>query len=437
MNYELSTILFFSITFFIATLIQITFQYRWQTQLSPIFKNSFFIIFLGIIIWEINSSWINLILILIWLICLTILLKLNFLWYRKDSREINLIFLISIIPTIFLIEANNLFLIFVLLETQSFGFYILTAIKINKIESTEAALKYLAFGALTTSFYILGLSLIYQNSGTINLPLTNLNSSGELGIIIITIVFFGKLGLIPLHHWVPDTYTESPNNITLLFITLPKIAYLIAIIKINTYIPNLEFLAIISIYFGSFGAINQISIKRFLSWSSISQIGLILAVFNSGNWNNLIQFTIIYLIVLLVIFTFLFSLTTKFNNKLWWNLNSFPLILTKNPSLILLGILGFISLAGLPPTGVFFAKFYIFTNIIDPTIIIIVVISTPITLAYSLLVLTKISTHNSSANEINSQIWINLEGENKLNKIIFIIIPLEITFILSWGLWIN
>merc|ERR1711916_318162 len=124
MNYELSTILFFSITFFIATLIQI----------------------------------------------------------------------------IFLIETNNLFLIFVLLETQSFGFYILTAIKINKIGSTEAALKYLAFGALTTSFYILGLSLIYQNSGTINLPLTNLNSSGELGIIIITIVFFGKLGLIPLHH---------------------------------------------------------------------------------------------------------------------------------------------------------------------------------------------------------------------------------------------
>jgi len=266
------------------------------------------------------------------------------------------------------------------LELQSLALYVLATFNRDQLKSSEAGLKYFVLSALSSGLLLYGCSLIYGFSGSTNFDVisSQLNSSEYVltfGIVFILVGLAFKISAVPFHMWAPDVYEGSPTSVTLFFTMVPKIAALTVFIRF-LYVPFLNlidqwqmiiiFLSIASMLFGAVAAIGQTNIKRLIAYSSIGHIGYTLAGLATGS-NEGIQSSIIYITIYVIMNLALFSclLMLKRNNEYYENIEDLSGLSKNHPLLSLSLLIILFSLAGIPPLAGFFAKFYIFTAVIE------------------------------------------------------------------------
>lgn len=308
-----------------------------------------------------------------------------------------------ILGMFFMISASDLILIYVSVELLSLSSYILAGFTKKSLRNSEASLKYLIYGGVSSGIMLFGISLIFGLTGSTNLyqinsliQMAQFNSLTFLlaGVLIFVGIGF-KISVAPFHFWTPDVYEGAPITITAFLSVASKaagFALLIRFIKI-TFIQSVDeqgywqlvnlidwksfliLLSILTMTLGNFTALWQDNLKRMLAYSSIAHAGYILlgvaVLSNEGVAAVLIYFAI-YAFMNLGAFLVVMLIANKIKSE---NIDDYRGLGYSNPFLgVSLGIF-LVSLIGLPPTAGFIAKFYLFIALVDAKMIVVAVIA--------------------------------------------------------------
>ena len=323
--------------------------------------------------------------------------------------EYPLIILFVISGAVFLMSTSDLISVFLSIELQSYGLYILSTIYRNSELSTTGGLIYFLLGGLSSCFILLGISLLYSNSGTTNIDgfyiitsISDLDSTHAIyksyyiqsSLLIFSIGFLFKIGAAPFHFWSPDVYDAIPTIVTTFVAIVAKISILIFLLELVYYTCNyfidfnwtfgLLMSSFLSLIIGTVGGLTQFRMKRLLAYSTISHIGFILLALSISSIEStqafifyLLQYSIsnlnIFFIVIAIGFSFYFySSNNKEHNELLDKDNS-PLQLISqlkgyfyiNPILTLSLAITIYSFIGIPPLIGFFAKQMVLSAALD------------------------------------------------------------------------
>jgi NADH-quinone oxidoreductase subunit N len=274
-----------------------------------------------------------------------------------------------------MISANHFLLLYLGLELMSLSLYALVALHRGSPAASEAAMKYFVLGAMASGLFLYGTSMIYGATGTFDVDLamraTLAGSSNRL-LLVVGLVFAlsgiaFKLGAVPYHMWVPDVYQGAPTPVTLLIGTAPKLAAFALTLRVLAgALAGVEFdwqrmlivLALLSMVFGNFTAIAQTSVKRMLAYSTIANMGYMLMGFLAADLNGLsaaLFYAIAYVLTSLVAFGVILLLTREgFECE---RLDDLRGLNRRSPWWAFIMLLAMFSLAGVPPTVGFYAKF--------------------------------------------------------------------------------
>jgi len=315
--------------------------------------------------------------------------KLNFFEYF-------LLYLLSLLAILLLITASDMLAAYLVIEMQALCFYVLTSFNRDSAFSTEAGLKYFISGSFVSGIFLAGCSLIYGLVGTLNFAHLYLLFSTPfetasyfyvylfIGNFLILITFLFKLAVVPFHFWAPDVYEGAPLSSTIVFSILPKVGLVYFFIKwlllLTTSFTDifvfLEITALLSLILGIVFSLRQKRLKRLMVYSSIAQLGFVIAALAAPGLNTLVSsffFLFIYVVSSLV---FWLNLSTFYGFqqrvRMFFQGTLSPLYLTSFTNLFLLNkpwsfslLVLFFSIAGIPPFGGFFAKVFIVASLME------------------------------------------------------------------------
>ena len=299
---------------------------------------------------------------------------------KIDSFEYPIIILISILGMFFMISSNDIILFYLGLELQSLALYILAAINKNDLRSSESGIKYFVLSALSSGLLLYGCSLLYGFSGSTNFEiigaqLTSDNTVAVFAMVFILVGLAFKISAVPFHMWTPDVYEGSPSSITNFFASVPKVAGLAVLIRFmqvpfeNILIEwqmIIIFISVASMILGAVAAIGQKNIKRLMAYSSIGHIGYALAGVATGTtsgYASSIVYISVYVVMNIGAFGCIFLM--KKDGKYTEEIKDLSGVSTKHPLLSISFLIILFSLAGIPPLGGFFAKFYVFLSVVE------------------------------------------------------------------------
>ncbi len=297
-----------------------------------------------------------------------------------DKFEYPIIILLSILGMFFMVSSNDLILFYLGLELQSLSLYILASIDRDNLRSTESGIKYFVLSALSSGLLLYGCSLLYGFTGSTNFDLiadklTKENTGAVFAMVFILVGLAFKVSAVPFHMWTPDVYEGAPTSITSYFAVVPKVAGLALLIKFM-FLPFSKillewqtiiiFISIASMILGAIAAMTQKNFKRLLAYSSIGHIGYALAGVATGTisgYQSAIVYISIYVIMNIGAFSCLYLL--KKDGEYKENISDLSGISKKHPLLAISLLIILFSLAGVPPLGGFFAKFYVFVAVLE------------------------------------------------------------------------
>ena len=305
----------------------------------------------------------------------------NFIIENKLNKfEYPIIILLSILGMFFMVSSNDLILLYLGLELQSLSLYILASIDRDNLRSTESGIKYFVLSALSSGLLLYGCSLLYGFTGSTNFDLISSqinkeNTGAVFAMVFILVGLAFKVSAVPFHMWTPDVYEGAPTSITSYFAVVPKVAGLALLIKFM-HIPFsnillewqtiIIFISIASMILGAVAAMIQKNFKRLLAYSSIGHIGYALAGVATGaisGYESAIVYISIYVIMNIGAFSCLYLL--KKDGQYKENISDLSGISKKHPLLAISLLIILFSLAGVPPLGGFFAKFYVFVAVLE------------------------------------------------------------------------
>ena len=214
----------------------------------------------------------------------------------EDGPEVFALILSAAIGGMVMVQANDLIVMFLGLETLSLAFYLLTASSRSRSASGEAGLKYFVLGGFASAFFLYGVALVFGATGSTNIEEiaaslakdTVLGGSSAMllaGIALLLVGFGFKVSLVPFHTWTADVYQGAPTPITALMGSVGKTAAFVALFRVFTvalpgrsddWRPVVVVLAVLTLVVGSVLAVVQTDVKRMLAYSSISHAGFIL-----------------------------------------------------------------------------------------------------------------------------------------------------------------
>lgn len=304
---------------------------------------------------------------------------------RGLDRKAEIFYAILLFVTVGMITAAfsyNLVVLFISFEAVSIGTYIITGFRKSR-RALESATKYFFMGVVSTSFIIFGLSYYFLSYGTFNLLAAEsgalISTPGALIAIAFLIIGFGfKLALFPMHQWALDTYDGTENSVSAFLATGSKlVAYLIILKLFLVGFSGMQtdvyyfflILSILSMTYANIAALAQRSIKRILAYSSVAQAGyLILSVIVvSGSTSVTAQdyaitagmyYSLVYIFMKAGSF-----LTVNVIKKENATLDDISGLSKVSPTTALAFSILLLSLAGVPLTGGFIAKFYLFLSL--------------------------------------------------------------------------
>ena len=299
---------------------------------------------------------------------------------KLNKFEYPIIIMFSILGMFFMLSANDLILFYLGLELQSLALYVLASIDRDNIISSEAGIKYFVLSALSSGLLLYGCSLLYGFTGSTNFDeiSTNLitqNTGAIFAMVFILVGLAFKVSAVPFHMWTPDVYQGAPTSITNFFAVVPKAVGLAVIIRfmdlpfrniIAEWQTIIIFISIGSMILGSVAAIGQKNIKRLLAYSSISHMGYALAGVATGTisgYTSTIIYITIYIIMNMGTFACLYLM--KVDGKYTEKIEDLSGLSREKPVFAFSFLILFSSLAGIPPLGGFFAKFFIFMSVIE------------------------------------------------------------------------
>lgn len=263
---------------------------------------------------------------------------------------------------------SSLLMLFLGIEILSIPLYILTGTDKRNLKSNEASLKYLLMGSFSTGLMLMGIALIYGAKGSFGLDqiaigagsLTPLMTGGIL-LLMFSLAF--KVSAVPFHFWTPDVYDGAPTVITSYMATIIKVAAFIGFIRLfKTSFGGVhpEWQTIVAIItaatlvIGNVTAVFQQSVKRMLAYSSISQAGFMmfaLVALNNKAVEGLIYYSAAYSLATIGLFAVLLRMKD-------YTYEGFNGLAKHHPLLAATATVFLLSLAGIPATAGFMAKFY-------------------------------------------------------------------------------
>jgi NADH-quinone oxidoreductase subunit N len=309
----------------------------------------------------------------------------------------------STLGLMMLVSSVELISIAISLEISSYSLYVIVPLRKGQTKvQLEAAMKYLFFGAISSGIMIYGMSYLYGMTQStflsriiFVLPKFLDQPIGILAIILTLGGFFFKLSLFPFHFWAPDIYEGASNTTTTFIATVPKVAAAALLIRIVTmassadpaFVSILIVLAALSMTFGNIVGLVQKDIKRLLGYSGIAHAGYlimgILAMSRDGN-AAAIYYMVVYLFMNLGVFYVVLLLSKSGENI---SLNDLSGLAKRAPLLAFTLAVSAFSLAGIPPTGGFTGKLFLFTSAFKAghlPIVIIGAVNTVISIFYYL-----------------------------------------------------
>nr|WVH38175.1 NADH dehydrogenase subunit 2 [Lenzites betulinus] len=318
--------------------------------------------------------------------------KINALDRISYAREYSLIVLFSSLGASLLVSSADLISMYLSIELQSFGVYILSTLYRNSESATSAGLKYFLLGSLSSCLILLGSGIIYTYSGLTHLEsIYNLISVSEntqilqgitLGIVLMIVGYLFKVSAAPLHNWAPDVYDDSPSIVTIWLTIMPKISILIFLLEIQSQIGNslltifslslknvLLISSLLSLLIGTIVGLAQSRIKRLFAYSTISHIGFILlalAINTEQSIDSFLFYIIQYSLTNLNTFLILIGLGYILKNQSILEsfqdikyINELKGLFFNNPVLSLSLTICLFSMAGVPPLLGFFSKQFV------------------------------------------------------------------------------
>ena len=302
----------------------------------------------------------------IWVIWLLVFIFL-FLNNNKDWQERFLNWSVFI-GAIVILLTDNLFILYLGLELQTFPIFILLSKDRLWLKSSEAGLKYFVLGALSSGVFLLGTTLIFSQGMSLNIyeyrdyyHNNNYLSSLSWGMIILPLFF--KVGLAPLHFWVPDIYEGSNWKTIGILSTISKLSVIYFIFQIQSATKLLIIGASISIVIGVLGALNQTKMKRLLGYSGITHVGFLILLFSSITSQHL-------MLPNFYIFVYMTTLVALIFSMIQLNLTKDSYLVElqnrqKNQLENITIIIFILSLAGIPPLSGFISKWLLFVSLLD------------------------------------------------------------------------
>ena len=304
--------------------------------------------------------------------------------FIKDKKlnkfEYPIIIMFSILGMFFMLSSNDLILFYLGLELQSLALYVLAAIDRDNMISSEAGIKYFVLSALSSGLLLYGCSLLYGFTGSTNFDdisrsLAVQNTGAIFAMVFILVGLAFKVSAVPFHMWTPDVYQGAPTSITNFFAVVPKAVGLGVIIRfmdlpfkniLDEWQIIIIFISIASMILGSVAAIGQKNIKRLLAYSSISHIGYALAGVATGTvsgYTSTIVYITIYIVMSMGTFACLYLM--QVDGKYTEKIEDLSGLSKEKPMFAFSFLILLFSLAGIPPLGGFFAKFFIFMSVIE------------------------------------------------------------------------
>jgi len=272
-------------------------------------------------------------------------------------------------------SAVELVLIFIALEISSISSYVLTGFRRNDAASAEASLKYFLLGSFATAFFLYGIALMFGATGSTNIDQITKNlQAGPLPMLAYVAVAFMFVGLgfkvaaAPFHVWTPDVYEGAPAPIVGLMSTAPKAAAFAVLLRVIfvIHVPGGLWLiwvaAALSMTLGNLCAVVQSNVKRLLAYSSIAHAGYLLVAFAAApelGASAAMFYTASYAAMNLGAF----AVVSHFANagERYVTLEDYEGLGRSSPLLAAALTIFLLSLIGIPITGGFFAKFYVFS----------------------------------------------------------------------------
>lgn len=334
----------------------------------------------------------------------------SFLYFQNhgdQKEEYFIILFIAALGASIIVLSAHFISFFLGLETLSISLYILIAYIKYRDYSVEAGVKFLVIASVSTAFLLFGMALIYAATGTMIFSelaeaFESQGSSPLLltgaGLIIAGIGF--KLALVPFHMWAPDVYEGSPAPVTAFIATISKGAVLALALRLFITIKGFDnhviftitsIIAILSMFTGNLLALRQNNLKRLLAYSSIAHMGYLLITLLTGSANGVqsaVFYLISYIITTLAAFGVISLLSTHYCDT--EDIADLKGLFYNNPWIAVVLSLSMFSLAGIPLTAGFIAKFYIVLEGIRSDLWILafsLVINTVISLYYYLSVI--------------------------------------------------
>ncbi len=311
------------------------------------------------------------------LVCLLITLDATTA-QTENMGEFYALAVFGTVGMLFMTCAVELLLVFIGLEISSISTYILAGFRKRSAKGPESALKYFLLGSFATAFFLYGIALTFGATGTTRIgPISALLGSSAtpllavagLAMIIIGIGF--KVSAAPFQVWTPDVYEGAPSPVVALMSTAPKAAAFAVLLRIlygafpslhTHWVPILWWLAVLSMFIGNLGALRQKNVKRLLAYSSIAHAGYLLVAFTALSADGIAAasfYAVSYAAMNVGIFAIV-SHAGEFDDRLSL-IEDYRGLAYRSP--LLGGAMAFflISLIGIPFTGGFFGKFYVFS----------------------------------------------------------------------------
>lgn len=341
----------------------------------------------------------------------TLLLSSSYLEKEDINRpEFPVLILFATLGMMLMVSAANLMALYVGLELQSLPLYVLAAFKRDDARSTESGLKYFVLGSLSSGIILYGISLIYGFAGTTeyarlaiilrDAPVHHLGIM--FGIVFITAAMAFKVSAVPFHMWTPDVYEGAPTPVTAFFASAPKIAALILLTRLlyqtfgfwaSQWDQIVIFMSVASMVLGSFAGVVQSNIKRLMAYSSIANVGYVLAGLATADKAG-VQAALIYLAIYFIntlgVFGVILCLRRK--GQALEKISDFSGLAKTHPLLALAMMIFMFSLAAVPPLAGFFGKYMIFMAVVKMNMVPLAIIGvlTSVVSAFYYLRLVKV-----------------------------------------------
>jgi NADH-quinone oxidoreductase subunit N len=293
-------------------------------------------------------------------------------------------------------EAQDLLMLFLSMEAVGLTSYVMAGYMRGSLRSTEAGLKYVLFGAVSSGIMLYGLSLLYGMTGSMTFSGIAASLAGgsanPFGLLTVTILILAgmsyKIAAVPFHFWCPDVYEGAPTPVSALFSVGPKAAGFALMIRFfyttmagTQYVADINWplllgvISAVTMTYGNLVALRQVNVKRMLAYSSIAHVGYLLMGFvllSDAGLAAILFYLLVYTFMNLGAFFFVVAINNHLKSE---DLRDYIGLGFRAPWAGAMMVVFLASLTGIPPFAGFVGKFYLFTAAMDKSLFWLVIVA--------------------------------------------------------------